>query len=81
MVRNGRLIDRQRFGELANADVIRTGGQRREHRQPIGIGDRLEQRGRAIQIIGLYRHISILGTASKVVNMSRKTKPWCRGLN
>ena len=43
MMRYGRLIERQRLGEIANADFVRGPIERGEDREPMGIAESFEE--------------------------------------
>ena len=51
VVRDRGLVERERIGEVADADLTGSSGQGREHREPIGIGDRLQERGGRREVV------------------------------
>jgi hypothetical protein len=77
-VRDRGLVERQRAREVADADLVFGAGEGREHGQPMGVAEGLEETGfvRPIRLIDvgrlaapLYWHISILGFISAFVNI------------
>ncbi len=77
-MRNGGLIQRQRVGEIADADLVACSGERSEHGKPVGVGDGLQEGRRRSEFIrdngsgrtaSLHRHISILDPTSIYVNI------------